>query len=266
MTKRLRIALAQTNMVVGDIDGNVGKIEEFAQMAKDEGAHLVAFPELAITGYPPEDLLLKPQFLEDNAKALQHLVDSIKGIAVVVGYVDTQDDIFNAAALICDGRVVCRHHKHFLPNYSVFDENRYFQRGHELCVAELNGCKIGVNICEDIWYPDGPALYQTLAGAEVVLNISSSPYYRGKEMFRERMLSVRASDHCSMVAFVNLVGGQDELVFDGGSMIFTQAGRMMARAPMFQEKLLVADLNVEGVFRTRSMTPAAGKRRRSSGE
>ncbi len=259
MAKRLRIALAQANMVVGDLDGNVKRIEEFACRARDEGAHLVAFPELAITGYPPEDLLLKPQFLEDNIQALQYLVDSVKEIALIVGYVDTQDDIFNAAALICNGRVVCRHYKHFLPNYSVFDENRYFQRGYELCVAELNGCKIGVNICEDIWYPDGPALYQTLAGAEVVLNISSSPYHRGKERFRERMLSVRATDHCAIVAFVNLVGGQDELVFDGGSMIFTQSGRMMARAPMFQEHLLVADLNVEGVFRTRLHDPRRRK-------
>ncbi len=259
MAKQLRIALAQTNMVVGDLEGNARKVEEFARRAREEGAHLVAFPELAITGYPPEDLLLKPQFLDDNLQALEHLVRTVKGIAVVVGYVDVKDDIFNAAALFCNGEVISRHYKHFLPNYSVFDENRYFQKGQELSVVELNGCKIGVNICEDIWYPDGPALYQTLAGAEVVLNISSSPYHRGKERFRERMLSVRASDHCSIVAFVNLVGGQDELVFDGGSMIFTQSGRMMAKAPLFKEDLLVVDLNVEGVFRTRLHDPRRRK-------
>ena len=259
MAKQLRIALAQINVVVGDLEGNVKKIEEFTQRAKDQGAHLVAFPELAITGYPPEDLLLKPQFLDDNLQALEYLIESVKGIALVVGYVDVEDDIFNAAAFICNGELVSRHHKHFLPNYSVFDENRYFQKGRNLSVVELNSCKIGVNICEDIWYPDGPALYQTLAGAEVVLNISSSPYHRGKERFRERMLSVRATDHCSIVAFVNLVGGQDELVFDGGSMIFTQSGRMIAKSPMFQEDLLVTDLNVEGVFRTRLHDPRGRK-------
>ena len=259
MTKQLRIALAQANMVVGDLEGNLRKIENFSCQARDEGAEIVAFPELAITGYPPEDLLLKPQFLEDNLKALQYLVESVKDIALVVGYVEAQDDIFNAAAVICNGEIVSRHYKHFLPNYSVFDENRYFQKGDELAVVEFNRCKIGVNICEDIWYPDGPCLLQTLAGAEVVLNISSSPYHRGKERFREKMLSVRASDHCAIVAFVNLVGGQDELVFDGGSMVFTQTGRMMARAPMFREHLLVADLNVEGVFRTRLHDPRRRK-------
>ena len=259
MTKKLRIALAQANMVVGDLEGNLRKIEALASQAKDLGADIVAFPELAITGYPPEDLLLKPQFLEENLQALDQLVESVKDIAVVVGYVHAEDDIFNSAALICNGEIISRHHKHFLPNYSVFDENRYFQRGHELSVVELNNCKIGVNICEDIWYPDGPSLFQTLAGAEVIINISSSPYHRGKERFREKMLSVRASDHCAIVAFVNLVGGQDELVFDGGSMILSQSGRIMARAPMFTEHLLVADLNVEEVFRTRLHDPRRRK-------
>ena len=180
MTKKLRIALAQTNMVVGDLEGNLRKIEALTSQAKDLGADIVAFPELAITGYPPEDLLLKPQFLEENLQALNQLVESVEDIAVVVGYVHAEDDIFNSAAFICNGEIISRHHKHFLPNYSVFDENRYFQRGHELSVVELNNCKIGVNICEDIWYPDGPSLFQTLAGAEVIINISSSPYHEVK--------------------------------------------------------------------------------------
>ena len=258
--KHLRIALAQVNVTVGDLDGNVKKILQYTQMAKDKGAHVVAFPELAITGYPPEDLLLKPQFIEENLEALHCLASQIRGITAVVGFVDAMDDIYNAAAIIHDGEVKGVYRKVFLPNYGVFDENRYFQQGQETPVFVINGTIVGINICEDIWYAEGPTLAQCLGGgAEVIINISSSPFHTGKRAFKERMLSVRASDNCVIVAYTNLVGGQDELVFEGGSMIFDETGALIAQGEIFQEDLVVADLNVESVFRTRLHDPRRRK-------
>ncbi len=258
--KRLRIALAQVNVTVGDLDGNVRKILQYTQMAKDQGAHVVAFPELAITGYPPEDLLLKPQFIEENVDALHHLASQVRGITAVVGFVDAKDDIYNAAAIVHDGEVKGIYRKIFLPNYGVFDENRYFQQGKEIPVFIINGAVVGINICEDIWYAEGPTLAQCLGGgAEVIINISSSPFHAGKRAFRERMLSIRASDNGVIVAYTNIIGGQDELVFDGGSMIFDETGNLMVQGKIFQEDLLVADLNVESVFRTRLHDPRRRK-------
>ncbi len=258
--KHLRIALGQVNVTVGDLEGNVEKIMEYISRARDMECHVVAFPELAIPGYPPEDLLLKPQFIEENIEALHHLASRIEDITVVVGFVDAQDDIYNAAAIIHEGEIKGIYRKMFLPNYGVFDENRYFQQGQETPVFVINGTIVGVNICEDIWYAEGPILAQCLGGgAEVILNISSSPFHAGKRAFRERMLSVRASDNCAIVAYTNLVGGQDELVFDGASMVFDEGGQLLAQARIFQEDLLIVDLNVESVFRTRLHDPRRRK-------
>ncbi|MDH4100906.1 MAG: NAD+ synthase [Nitrospirota bacterium] len=260
MNRTLRIALAQMNATVGDLDGNTARIIENIGRARNEGAELVAFPELAITGYPPEDLLLRPSFIEGNLRCLDRIVAASKGITAVVGFVDRQDDIFNAAAIIHDGKIVGRYHKTFLPNYGVFDENRYFQTGTSAPVFVINGITIGVNICEDIWHPGGPIRVQSLVGgAEVIVNINASPYHAGKATFRERMLATRAADETVIVTYTNMVGGQDELVFDGASTIFNQSGNLVARARSFQEDLLIADLDVGGVFRTRLHDPRRRK-------
>jgi NAD+ synthase (glutamine-hydrolysing) len=249
--RSLRIALAQTNLIVGDLKYNVKKIRENIRKAEEIKADLVCFPELTLTGYPPEDLLLKPQFVEDNLKALGDVVKNTEDVAAIVGFVDDEDGIYNAAAVIYKRGIVGIYRKIFLPNYGVFDEERYFQAGRKPSIFVINGVNVGVNICEDIWYPNGPALTQSLNGAELIVNISSSPYHAGKRDFRKKMLSTRASDCCAFVAYVNLVGGQDELVFDGGSMIFDEEGRLIAQAKVFEEDFLVADLNVETVFRKR---------------
>ncbi|HLF87092.1 MAG TPA: NAD+ synthase, partial [Nitrospiria bacterium] len=213
------------------------------------------------TGYPPEDLLLKPQFIKDNIGLLNEIVATSEGISAVVGFVDKSDDIYNAAAFICDRKLAGVYHKSFLPNYGVFDEERYFRAGRDYPVFTLNGTRIGINICEDIWYPDGPLIVQTLAGAEVIVNINASPYHAGKWRFRERMLSTRAADNFVIVAYVNMVGGQDELVFDGHSMVFDQNGNLIARGRQFEEELILCDLNIDAVFRSRLHDP----RRRKSG-
>lgn len=257
--RRLRIALAQINPTVGDLSGNLRKITKLIDEAKAYSADLIAFPELALTGYPPEDLLLKPQFIKDNIKMLDEIIARSEGIAVVAGFVDKSDDIYNAAAFIYNKNLTGIYHKSFLPNYGVFDEERYFRAGREYPVFVLNGTGIGVNICEDIWYPDGPATFQTLGGAEVIININASPFHAGKWRFRERMLSTRAADNFAIVAYVNMVGGQDELVFDGHSMVFDQNGNVIVRGMQFEEDLILADLNIDSVFRTRLHDPRRRK-------
>ncbi|MCY3681663.1 MAG: NAD+ synthase [Gemmatimonadetes bacterium] len=248
----IRLALAQINVTVGDLAGNREKILDYVHRARDLGAHVVVFPELAIPGYPPEDLLFKPRFIQSNLDVLNELVRTTQGIAAIFGFVDRHDDIYNAAAIACDGRLIDVYHKAYLPNYGVFDEDRYFQSGKTAGVYRLNGITFGVTICEDIWYPGGPARQQALAGdAEVLINISSSPFHDGKELLREQMIATRATDNSAVLAFCNLVGGQDELIFDGGSLIVDQEGRVVARAPRFEEDLLVADVDVEAVFRNR---------------
>src|SRR5438093_884841 len=200
----LRIALAQVNTTVGDLDGNAALVLKGLEAAREAQADLVVFPELTITGYPPEDLLLRPQFITDNLAVLHRIVRKVKGIAAVIGFVDRRDDIFNAAAFASNGRIVAAQHKSHLPNYGVFDENRYFQAGTRSVTVVLNGITIGFNICEDIWFPEGPTRAQSLVGdAEVVVNISASPYHRGKLRFREEMLATRAVDNLVAVASVN---------------------------------------------------------------
>ena len=248
----IRLALSQINVTVGDLAGNRDKILDHVHRARDLGAHIVVFPELAIPGYPPEDLLFKPRFIQSNLDVLHELVQATQGVAAIFGFVDRQDDIYNAAAIACDGRLIDVYHKTYLPNYGVFDEDRYFQSGKTAGVYRLNGITFGVTICEDIWYPGGPAREQALAGdAEVLINISSSPFHDGKELLREQMIATRATDNSAVLAFCNLVGGQDELIFDGGSLIVDQEGRVIARSPRFEEDLLVADVDVEAVFRNR---------------
>lgn len=253
--KTLRLALAQINPTVGDIDGNVNKIIEYIDKARALGVSIIAFPELCLTGYPPEDLLLKPGFIEDNLSALDEITRMTEGIIAIVGFVDRKSDIFNSAAIISGKKIIDVYHKIYLPNYGVFDEFRYFQAGKRLPIYDVGGALVGVNICEDIWYPDGPARLQSLYGADIIININASPYTIGKRCYRESMLSMRALDNASIVCYVNMVGGQDELVFDGGSMILCETGDVAARAGQFEEELLVKDLDLNGVFRRRLQDP-----------
>jgi NAD+ synthase (glutamine-hydrolysing) len=250
--RQLRLALAQINSTVGDLSGNAAKIRRLIGDARKAGADLVAFPEMALPGYPPEDLLLKPRFIRDNLKALDAVSAATRGIVAVVGVVDRDRDIFNAAAVLADGRRVGMHHKMYLPNYGVFDEDRYFQAGRSCGVFEVAGVAVGVNICEDIWFPEGPAQVQALLGdAEVIVNISASPYAQGKGALRERMFATRAADNQVLVASVNAVGGQDELVFDGHSVVVDQQGTILARGRQFAEELLLVALDVDAVFQAR---------------
>ena len=247
MDRQLRIALAQINPIVGDLWGNSRLIVDWIGRARDLGADIVMFPELAITGYPPEDLVLKPAFVRDNLKQLETVVKATKGISAVVGFVDEEGDLYNAAAFIHDGELNAVYHKVFLPNYGVFDEQRYFTPGHRCPIIELGGVRIGVTVCEDCWYPAGPMAWQAHHGAELLLNINGSPYHEGKRVPREEMIAGRAIDYGCFVAWVNTVGGQDELVFDGNSAIFGPTGKVLARAPSFAEELLVHDVNLGSV-------------------
>jgi NAD+ synthase (glutamine-hydrolysing) len=247
----VRVALGQSNPTVGDFEGNVRKIVDAMERARTLGAGLVAFPELAVPGYPPEDLLFKPAFIEANLRALDDVARASRGLTAVVGFVDKRDDIFNAAAILHDGVRAGVYHKQYLPNYGVFDENRYFQAGTETPVFVLGPVAFAVNVCEDVWYPTGPATRQALAGAELIVTINGSPYHAGKAHQRERMVATRAADDVVCLAFVNMVGGQDELVFDGGSFICDQGGEVIARAPQFEEHLLVADVDLDAVFTAR---------------
>src|SRR5215204_6219946 len=239
----MRVALAQINTTVGDIWGNVEKMADTLERATDAGAELVAFPELTIPGYPPEDLLMRPSFIEENARALGEFAGQVpEDMVAAVGFVDLDADLYNTCAVLSGGEILHRYHKHYLPNYSVFDENRYFREGSGAPLVDLDSNLVGVSVCEDIWYPGGPAREQALSGASVLLNISASPYHRRKGAFRERMLGVRASDYGCYVVFCNLVGGQDELVFDGHSVVFDPEGALVARAAQFREDFLLVDL------------------------
>jgi NAD+ synthase (glutamine-hydrolysing) len=249
--RRIRVGLAQINPTVGAIEANARLVLDWMDRARAAGCDLVAFPELAITGYPPEDLLFKTAFIEANLRALADVARQSRGITAVVGYVDKRDDIFNAAAVLHDGAQVGTYHKQYLPNYGVFDENRYFQSGTEAPVFAVGDTVLAANICEDIWYPTGPTTLQALAGAELVVTINASPYHAGKAQFREKMLATRAADDLVCLAFVNTVGGQDELVFDGQSFIFNEKGERIARGRAFEEDLVVADLDLDEIFRAR---------------
>jgi NAD+ synthase (glutamine-hydrolysing) len=239
----MRIALAQINPIVGDLEGNARLIVDRIGEARDHQADLVCFPELALTGYPPEDLVLKPAFVRDNLKQLEQVIQATEGISAVVGFVDDDGEIFNAAAFIRDRELKAVYHKVFLPNYGVFDEERYFAVGHRCPIFEQNGMRVGVTVCEDCWYPSGPMAWQAEHGAELMVNINGSPFHAGKRVERERMVAGRAADYGAYVAYVNTVGGQDELVFDGNSVVFGPRGEMLAHASSFQEELLLCDID-----------------------
>jgi NAD+ synthase (glutamine-hydrolysing) len=243
--KKVRVALAQINPTVGDLSGNARKVITYIKKAVKLGADIVAFPELSITGYPPEDLLLKKHFVDDNIKALHKIAGESGNIVSVVGFVYRDDGLYNAAAMISKGRVVDIYSKKHLPNYGVFDEYRYFSPGSRYPVYDFDGLLIGINVCEDIWYEDGPAKVQALSGAGLIININASPYHMGKPSFRENLVSKQASDCDAAVAYVNMVGGQDELIFDGGSFIADSRGKMIARGRQFKEDLLIADIEVK---------------------
>jgi NAD+ synthase (glutamine-hydrolysing) len=243
-SSRLRLALCQLNPTVGDIAGNTAKVAEGIAAARSAGAALVLFPELVVTGYPPEDLLLKEHFLRDAREALEGLAREARGIVAVVGTPQRAEDVFNGAALLAGGEVQGIYRKMYLPNYGVFDEQRYFQIGTDAAVFDLGGDRIGLTVCEDIWEPGPPESDEAAAGATLIVNISASPYHAGKGREREHMVSQRARDNQACIAYCALVGGQDELVFDGDSFVVDHTGRTVARAAQFREQMLVCDVDL----------------------
>jgi NAD+ synthase (glutamine-hydrolysing) len=255
----MRLALAQMNTVVGDLDGNRARILERLAEAREAGADLVVFPELAVTGYPPEDLLLRPAFVRAAEDSLHEIARAARDVTALVGFPHLDRDLYNACAVCSGGEVKAIYHKRFLPNYGVFDEYRYFAPGQDLVLLEHGRTLIGPTVCEDVWQPGPPATDLALAGAELIANISASPYHVGKEREREDMLVTRARDNVCFLAFCNAVGGQDELVFDGHSVVIDDEGKVLARAPGFEEALLVVDIDPSEVV-GRRLTDA---RRRS---
>ncbi len=242
----IRVALAQINATVGDLPGNRRKIAEYLGKAKDHKADIVVFPELAVSGYPPEDLLYKDHFVQDNLRVLRSLIKETKDITAIIGFVDIDQkkNLYNAAALIHDRRLRGAAYKQDLPNYGVFDEKRYFKPGKDYPLYSWGGVILGMSICEDIWKDDGLAATQAQDGAGLLINISSSPYHDGKVKLREAMLKRRARQNKTLIVYCNLIGGQDELVFDGGSVIVSPKGEMLFRAKQFEEDLLVADVEI----------------------
>ena len=241
----MRLALAQINTTVGDLDGNRERILGRITEAREANADLVLFPELAVTGYPPEDLLFRPEFLRQARRSLEEVAAHTTGIAALVGFPWLDRDLFNACAILADGEVKAIYPKRFLPNYGVFDEVRYFQPGRDLLLLRVGEALIGPTVCEDIWQPGPPATDLALAGAHVIANISASPFHVGKGQEREEMLITRARDNACWVVLVNAVGGQDELIFDGHSLVIDEEGDVVARAPSFEEALVVVDIDAE---------------------
>ena len=241
--KPMRLALAQINTIVGDLDGNRERILAAAREARGAGADLVLLPELAVTGYPPEDLLLRPGFIRAAEESLQEIARETHGLVALVGFPHFDRDLFNACAVCADGEVKAVYRKRFLPNYGVFDEDRYFAPARDLLLLELGGTLVGPTICEDMWQPGPPATELALAGAQLLVNISASPFHVGREREREEMFATRARDNACFVAFCNAVGGQDELIFDGHSLVLDEEGHVLARAPGFEEALLVVDID-----------------------
>jgi NAD+ synthase (glutamine-hydrolysing) len=251
MIPPLRLALAQIDSRVGDLEGNAAKIAERIAEARDAGAELVLFPELAVTGYPPEDLLLKEHFLRAAGEAVTDLARHAEGIVAIVGFPERTEDVHNAIAVLAGGGIHAVYRKTRLWNYGVADEDRYFQAGDGGAVLDFGTARIGLTICEDIWVPGGPASDEALAGAALIVNPSSSPYYAGKGIARERMLIQRARDNLCAFAFCNLVGGQDELVFDGQSVVIDHEGTVLARAPQFAEALTVVTVDLQAAMTAR---------------
>ncbi len=247
--RTLRISLAQINPTVGDLKGNRDKIIEYLKSARKGGADLVVFTELAVTGYPPEDLVLKPQFVKDNLHTLREITRATRDIAAIVGFVDSNEHIYDAAAVMSNGKLAHVYHKMLLPNYGVFDEYRYFKPGKRYPILTIKGVNIGVNICEDIWYADGPARTQALSGAEIIVTINASPYHKGKGKERQQMLVSRARENNVHIVYVNTVGGQDELVFDGHSMVLDRKGKMLAVGKQFEEELITCDIRLPGEYK-----------------
>jgi len=265
--RKLRVALAQLNTIVGDIQGNTAKIITAIRTARERGAEIVVLPELAVTGYPPEDLLLKQGFVDDNLAAIETIASETKGITAVVGFVDADTDIFNAAAIINDGRVAGVQHKFFLPNYGVFDEDRYFQAGTFTQVYKLGEVIFGVEVCEDAWYADAPHARQTLiGGAQLIIAINSSPFHSGKWRYRDRMLGTRASDNACAMVYLNAVGGQDELVFDGHSLVVAPSGEVVFRSAAFEEQIAVVEIDLAPVDHLRLVDPRRRKARLRLGD
>ena len=258
-----RIAMVQMNPIVGDLQGNVRAMAGWIREARQAEADIVVFPELVITGYPPEDLVLRPSFIQDTRRALDQFLKNCRNLTVIAGFVEAKvskvhknaprsggfsksRQLFNAAAVIQNGKILATCHKALLPNYGVFDESRYFQPGDQALISVIDGIRIGINVCEDIWYSDGPTRDQVGRGhAELIININASPFHKGKGAIRERMLSQRARENGVIVSYTNMVGGQDEIVFDGNSLLVDRRGRIMARAKSFEEDLLIADLEFE---------------------
>ena len=273
MAKNWRVAIAQVNFTVGDLKGNCMRMIKFIERASELGVDIITFPELAITGYPPEDLLLNPKFIEDNLEALRELAKAVHDTVAIVGFVDRIDgDIYNGASIIYSGKIKGIYHKALLPNYGVFDEKRYFKPGNKPLVFRFGQLTFGVNICEDIWHSEGPASIQALSGAKLIFNINASPYHEGKIKLREEIVRSQARDNKVFILYANLVGGQDELVFDGQSMVVDANGEVIARALAFREDLLIVDLPDEalmsaglkrsegGVKRTNNMITIARER------
>jgi len=253
---RLRLAAAQLNATVGDLEGNAARLLDVYDRAEREGCDLVAFPELALTGYPPEDLLLRPAFVAQAVEVLEKVATRTGRCAAIIGYPEPDRDLYNSAAVCAQGKVLGSYRKHLLPNYSVFDEERYFEPWKDDGpLFRIGGVRVAISICEDAWSPSGPVLTQAAGGAELVVNINASPYYAGRLRERETMLATRAADASVPVLYVNMVGGQDELVFDGASMLFDEGGHLVARAKQFSEDLLVVDLDVRPAFRRRALDP-----------
>ena len=253
---RVRVAGAQLNLVVGDLEGNATRILDAYDRAEAAGCDLVAFPELAITGYPPEDLLLRPAFVAQAVETLEKIAARTGRAAAIVGFPEPDRDLYNSAAVCAQGRVLGTYRKHLLPNYAVFDEERYFEPWkHDGPLFVIGGVRVAVTVCEDAWSASGPILTQAAGGAELVVNINASPYYAGRLRERETMLATRAADASVPVLYVNLVGGQDELVFDGASLLFDEGGHLVARAEQFVEDLLIVDVDVRAAFRRRALDP-----------
>src|SRR4051795_1916180 len=239
----MRLALAQINSVVGDVDGNAAKIVEWLQEARRANAALVLFPELVVTGYPPEDLLLRPGFVRAARSAVEGIARAVHGVTALVGAPQLETDLFNACFVLAHGEIRCVYRKRYLPNYGVFDEDRYFAPGYDEFLLRFGEVLVGPTICEDIWQPGPPATDLALAGAQLIANISASPFHVGKDREREEMLKVRATDNLCFMALCNAVGGQDELIFDGHSVVLDDEGDVVARAAGFEEELLVVDVD-----------------------
>lgn len=240
----MRVALAQLNVTVGDLGGNSIRISEAIAKAKQAGADILVLPELAVSGYPPEDLLLRPAFIDDVKEHAQAIAaQATDGLTVLLGTPWFEDDLYNACLVLSEGKIVEHYFKHYLPNYGVFDEERYFARGQQRLLLDSSEFKIGLTICEDIWQPGAVTTDLALAGAQLIVNLSASPFHLGKGHQREEMLATRARDNSCFIAYANLVGGQDELVFDGQSLVIAPDGTVLARGAAFAEDFIVIDLD-----------------------